>query len=157
MKDLNIYKKSSITKKWFVIDAKEMVLGRIAARIAVILKGKHKASYAPNMDCGDNVVVVNAKDVHLSGNKLSKKNGKIYYRHTGYPGGLKTTTAYDVKNGKYPERLLKMCVKGMLKKGALREKIMGNLYVYSGHEHKHEAQKPVLLNLSSENPKNQRR
>lgn len=153
----SIYKKANIKKDWLVIDASQAVLGRMSSQVAMILKGKHKATYAPNMDCGDNVIIINAEKVHLSGNKLDSRNGKVYYRHTGYPGGIKETTANFILQGKYPERLIKLAVTRMLKKSALRKKILGNLRIYKGNTHPHQAQNPKKYDLSIINKKNIKR
>ena len=155
--DINIYKPSSISKEWLVLDAKDMVLGRLASRVAIMLKGKHKPSYAPNMDCGDNIIIVNADKIHLTGNKLDKKSGKVYYRHTGHPGGIKSDTALNILHGPRPERVLQMAITRMLKKSPLRNKILGNLYIYNGENHPHSAQKPQPCDLSLVNAKNKKR
>lgn len=155
--DINIYKPSAISKEWLILDAKDMVLGRFASRVALILKGKHKPSYAPNMDCGDNIIIVNADKIYLSGKKLDKKVGKVYYRHTGYPGGLKSDTAFSIFNGPRPEKLLEFAITRMLKKSPLRNKILGNLHIYKGQEHPHAAQQPKPYDLSLVNQKNKKR
>ena len=136
-------KLSDISKEWFLIDADGVVLGRMAAKIAKIIRGKHKANYTPHMDCGDNVVVINAEKIKLTGNKLDQKE---YVRHTGYPGGRKVTLAKDLIQ-KYPVRLVEKAVKGMLPKNKLGRLISKNLYVYSGENHNQMAQKPKLINL----------
>lgn len=149
-------KPSDINKEWLIIDASGLVLGRLAAEVSKILRGKHKASYTPHMDCGDNVVIVNADKIILTGNKNDKKDGKIYYRHTGFPGGIKETTAGKVLAGKYPERVVKMAVKRMINYGPLGRKQFSNLYVYSGNEHPHTAQQPVSYDFAAKNSKNKR-
>lgn len=149
-------KPSDIQKKWWVIDAKDLVLGRLASQTAILLRGKHKASFTPHMDCGDNVIIINAKYVHLTGKKGDPKNGKIYYRHTGFPGGIKEITAGKVLAGKYPERVVKMAVKRMISRNSLGAKQLGNLYVYPEGEHLHEAQKPQILDIASKNSKNRK-
>tara|TARA_B100000579_G_scaffold437651_1_gene467994 strand:- start:10110 stop:10571 length:462 start_codon:yes stop_codon:yes gene_type:complete len=136
-------KLSDISKEWFLIDADGVVLGRMASKIAKIIRGKHKANYTPHMDCGDNVVVINAEKIKLTGNKLDQKE---YVRHTGYPGGRKVTLAKDLIQ-KYPVRLVEKAVKGMLPKNKLGRLISKNLYVYSGENHNQIAQKPKLINL----------
>lgn len=157
MKTNIIYKKDFIKKDWVLIDAKDMVLGRLSSRVAMMLKGKHKATYAPCMDCGDNVIIINARNIHLSGKKLNKKNGKVYYKHTGHPGGIKQLKAIEILEGKYPERVLFMSIERMLKKTALRKKIMGNLHIYPDDTHPHQAQKPKLIDLAQQNDKNKKR
>lgn len=147
---------SDIEKKWWVIDAKDMVLGRLASQIAILLRGKHKPTFTPHMDCGDYVIVVNAKHVHLSGKKADSKDGKFYYRHTGFPGGIKETTAGKILAGKYPERVLKMAIKRMISRNKMGAKQIGNLYVYADFEHPHIAQKPETFDIASKNSKNKK-
>lgn len=138
-------KAKDISRKWLLIDAKNQVLGRLASQITKILRGKTKVFYTPFMNCGDNVIVINAKDIKMTGKKLYNH---IYYRHTGYPGGIKKTTAYDIINSIYPERLLKFAVKRMMPaKSNLAKKQLKNLYIYSEGEHKHTAQKPQLVKI----------
>jgi len=146
-------KPADIEKKWYVVDADGVVLGRLAARIATILRGKHKPSYTPHMDCGDHVIVVNAGKVRLTGNKLA---GKVYYRHTGYPGGIKEKTAGQILAGKNPERVVEKAVERMVPRGPLGRQQMRNLRIYAGAEHPHEAQAPAVLDIGAENPKNRR-
>ena len=135
---------SNIQKSWLLIDAKDQVLGRLSAQIAKILRGKHKPSYTPYMDCGDNIVVINAEKVRLTGKKLQQK---VYYKHTGFPGGIKEKTAGEMLNGRYPERMLKLAVKRMLpKESPLARQQFKNFYVYAGENHPHIAQKPKLVN-----------
>ena len=136
-------KLSDIKKEWFLVDANGAVLGRMASKIAKIIRGKHKSNYTPHMDCGDNVVVINADKVRLTGNKLEQKE---YVRHTGYPGGRKVIIAKDLIE-KHPIRLVEKAVKGMLPKNKLGRSINKNLYVYAGDEHDQVAQKPTLINL----------
>ncbi|MGI4775557.1 MAG: 50S ribosomal protein L13 [Janthinobacterium lividum] len=147
-------KPSEIEKKWWVIDARDVILGRLAAEVAKILRGKHKPTFTPHMDCGDYVIIINAKNVHLTGNKLDRKDGKIYYRHTGFPGGIKETTAGKILEGKYPERIIKMAVQRMLTRNVLSNKQIGNLHVYASTEHPHSAQKPEPYDFASMNNKN---
>lgn len=147
-------KPSDIEKKWWLIDAKDLVLGRLASQVAILLRGKHKPSFTPHMDCGDNVVIINAKDINLTGRKLNSKDGKLYYRHTGFPGGVKETTAGKVLAGKHPERVVQMAVKRMISRNSLGSKQMSNLYVYAGSEHPHAGQKPESLDLLAKNRKN---
>jgi large subunit ribosomal protein L13 len=144
---------AEIEKKWLLIDAEGVVLGRMAAEIAKILRGKHKPSFTPHMDCGDNVIVINAKKVKLTGKKLTDK---VYYRHTGYPGGIKSRTAQQILEGKQPENVVIKAVERMLPKGPLGRTQLTNLRVYSGAEHQHEAQQPEVLDIAAMNPKNKR-
>ena len=137
--------KANADKKWFIVDAEGQTLGRLARRIAIVLRGKHKVNYTPHDDCGDFVVVINAEKVTLSGKKWSDKQ---YIRHTGYPGGQRVTTAEEMLS-KHPERLLEKAVKGMLPKNKLGRAIYRNMKVYTGPEHEQEAQKPQVLDLST--------
>ena len=146
-------KPSDIEKKWFLVDAEGVVLGRLASQIAIILRGKHKPSFTPHMDCGDNIVVINAEKVLLTGKKLSDK---IYYRHTGYPGGIKERKASDILEGKRPGDLLFKAVDRMITSGPLGRQQMRNLRIYVGAEHPHEAQQPEVLDIAAMNPKNKR-
>jgi large subunit ribosomal protein L13 len=138
-----VAKEHEVDKKWYLVDAGEKVLGRLATEIAVILRGKNKPIFTPHMDAGDYVVVVNADKVILTGNKLEKK---IYYRHSGYPGGLKEITAADMLEKK-PERLLMLAVKGMLPKNSLGRRQLTKLKIYAGPNHHHQAQKPEKLEI----------
>ena len=144
---------ADIDKKWVLVDAEGVVLGRMASQIALILRGKHKPSYTPHMDCGDNVVVINAGKVKLTGKKLKDK---IYYRHTGYPGGIKERRAGEILEGKYPERVVQKAIERMIPGGPLGRRQLKNLRVYAGAEHPHEAQNPEVLDLAARNPKNKR-
>ncbi|MGA0562256.1 50S ribosomal protein L13 [Ancylobacter sp. VNQ12] len=144
-------KPADVEKKWVVIDASGLVVGRLAALIATRLKGKHKPIYTPHVDCGDNVVVINAEKVVLTGNK---RNAKVYYHHTGFPGGIKERTAKFVLDGRFPERVVEKAVERMLARGPLGRKILGNLRVYKGASHPHEAQKPEVLDVAALNRKN---
>ncbi len=146
-------KPSDIEKKWLVIDADGVVLGRLASRVANILRGKHKAIYTPHMDCGDNVIVVNAEKVVLTGRKRFQKR---YYRHTGYPGGIKESLADDVLTGRFPERVIYKAIERMVPRGPLGRTQMKNLRVYAGPEHPHVAQQPEALDVAAMNPKNKR-
>lgn len=128
----------TVNKEWLLIDADGMVLGRLASEVAMLLRGKHKPEFTPHVDCGDNVVIVNAEKVKLTGNKWDDKE---YIRHSGYPGGQRSRTAKEVL-AKYPERLVENAVKGMLPKNRLGSQLFRNLYVYTGPEHKQEAQQP---------------
>jgi len=144
---------SDIEKKWILIDAEGVVLGRLAAQVAKILRGKHKPSFTPHMDCGDNVIIINAEKVKLTGKKLSDK---IFYWHTGYPGGIKERSAGQILEGKYPERVVIKAVERMITRNNLGRQQMKNLRVYAGAEHPHEAQQPEVLDLAAMNPKNKR-
>ena len=146
-------KPADIDKKWFVIDADGVVLGRLASLIANRLRGKHKTSYTPHMDCGDYIVVVNAERVRLTGNK---KADKKFYWHTGYPGGIKERTVGAILGGKYPERVIEKAVERMVPRGPLGRQQMRNLKVYKGPSHPHEAQSPAPLDVAAMNPKNKR-
>ena len=146
-------KPSEIQKKWFLVDAEGLVLGRMAAEIAKILRGKHKTTFTPHMDCGDNVIVVNAEKVHVTGNKLADK---VFYWHTGYPGGIKERTMGQTLKGRFPERAIIKAVERMITRGPLGRKQMGNLKVYAGPSHPHEAQQPEALDLAARNAKNAR-
>ena len=146
-------KPADIEKKWILIDADGAVLGRLAAQVSMILRGKHKPTYTPHMDCGDNVIVINAEKVRLTGNKLSDK---VYYRHTGHPGGIRSNTAGEILEGKFPERVIEKAVERMMTRNRLGRHLMGNLKVYAGPEHPHEAQTPEVLDLATLNPKNKR-
>jgi large subunit ribosomal protein L13 len=144
-------KPSDIDKKWTLIDADGLVLGRLAALVATRLRGKHKAMYTPHIDCGDHVVVVNAERVALTGNKRGQKT---YYRHTGYPGGIKQRTAQQILEGAHPERLIEKAVQRMLPGGALARDQLKKLHVYKGPEHPHRGQEPVALDPAAVNRKN---
>jgi large subunit ribosomal protein L13 len=149
-------KPSEIVKNWLIIDAKDIVLGRLAVEVANILRGKHKPTFTPHMDCGDNVIIINARSVKLTGNKAARKDGKVYYWHTGYPGGIKETTAGKLLEGKYPERVIELAVKRMITKNNLRNKQMTNLYIYPGESHPHQAQQPKFHDFAAKNSKNKR-
>ncbi len=135
---------ATVNKEWVVIDATDLVLGRLASRIALILRGKNKPNFTPNIDCGDNVIVLNADKVKLTGNKMTDRK---YVRHTGYPGGQRFTTPKEVLQKK-PTELVRMAVKGMLPKNRLGAKLLGNLYLYQGSEHPHQAQQPKTIKLN---------
>lgn len=139
--------KATVNKEWVVIDAENVVLGRLASEVAKILRGKNKPEFTPHVDCGDNVIVINAEKVQLTGKKLTDK---IYLRHTGYPGGQRTQTPKDIL-AKYPERLVEKAVKGMLPKNKLGSQLFRNLHVVVGPKHKFEAQKPKVVDLSTNN------
>jgi large subunit ribosomal protein L13 len=137
-------KPAEVERHWYVVDATDQVLGRLATRLATVLRGKHKPSYTPHVDTGDFVVVVNAEKVRLTGRKAEQK---VYHRHTGYPGGIKSTTAAKRLAGPHPERVLADAVRGMLPKNALGRKMGSKLKVYAGPEHPHAAQQPEALPL----------
>ena len=146
-------KPADIEKKWILIDAENMVVGRLAAVIATRLRGKHLPTFTPHMDCGDNVVVINADKVKFTGKKMGDKK---YYRHTGYPGGIKETTPEKIMEGKFPESVVEIAVKRMLPRGPLGRQQLTNLKVYAGSEHPHEAQSPETLDVAAMNSKNVR-
>ena len=150
---MNTYslKQKDIKKKWYLINADGLVLGRLASKISTILRGKHKTNYSPHLDCGDNVIVVNAKKVRLTGSKEKKKK---YYKHTGYPGGLKETTFTELINGKNPTNVLKKSVERMMSANALSKKQLSNLRIFSDEKHILDAQKPEIMDFGSFNRKN---
>jgi len=148
-----VLKAGELDKKWLLIDADGLVLGRLASIIAMRLRGKHKPSYTPHMDCGDHVVVVNAEKVQLTGNK---RRDSIFYWYTGYPGGIKGRSKGAILEGKHPERVLEKAVERMLPRGPLGRRIMGHLKVYKGPTHPHEAQQPQRLDVAAMNRKNTR-
>ena len=152
---MNTYatKPSDIERKWYVVDASGVVLGRLSAEIAKILRGKHKANFVPNIDCGDYVVVINADKVKLTGNKLSSKK---YFHHTGWAGGIKETTAEKLLNGRFPERVIIKAVERMISRNPMGRQQMSKLKVYAGENHPHSAQNPVVLDIAAKNPKNKR-
>lgn len=137
--------KDTVEKNWVLIDAEEQVLGRLASKVAFILRGKHKPDYTPHVDCGDNVVIINAEKIKLSGSKMTDKK---YIRHTGFPGGQRITTPQELLK-KHPERIIEKAVKGMLPKNRLGRDLYRNLFVYAGEEYPHEAQKPKKMELNS--------
>ena len=138
-------KKETVQKEWFIVDAKDEVLGRLASQVAKILRGKHKPSFTPHVDCGDNVIVINAEKVKLTGQKMTDKK---YIRHTGYPSGQRVDTPESLLKRK-PQAVIEKAVTGMLPKNRLGKKIFNNLYVYVGEAHPHEAQQPKKLDLNS--------
>ena len=143
MKNTYMQKKEDIVRNWYVIDAEGQTLGRLATKVAHVLRGKHKPTYTPHVDCGDFVIVVNASKINLTGNKL---NDKIYYNHSGYTGGLRERSARVMKE-QYPEEMIERAVKGMLPKGRLGRQMYKKLFVYAGSEHPHMAQKPVEMKV----------
>ena len=146
-------KPKEIQHDWIIIDAEDLVLGRLSTIVATRLRGKHKVNYTPHVDCGDNIIIINAEKVKLTGNKRQKK---IYYWHTGYPGGIKSRTAEKMLDGNHPERVIEKAVTRMIPKGPLGRKVLKKLHIYSGKTHPHEAQKPVALDVAKLNEKNKR-
>lgn len=143
-------KPGEVEKKWYLIDANGLVLGRMATEIAKRLRGKHKPQFTPHIDCGDHIVVINAEKVRLTGNKAQDK---VFYWHTGYPGGIKGITPAKTLAGNYPERLIEKAVERMIPRGPLGRKVLGHLKVYAGTAHPHEAQNPQPLDLAALNSK----
>jgi large subunit ribosomal protein L13 len=148
-----VQKPAEVEKKWILIDAEGLVVGRLATIIAMHLRGKHKATYTPHVDDGDNVIVINAEKVVFTGKKYADKK---YYWHTGYPGGIKERTARQIIEGRFPERVLEKAVERMIPRGPLGRRQMKNLRVYPGTNHPHEAQQPVALDVAKLNAKNTR-
>lgn len=146
-------KPADVEKKWFLVDADGVVLGRMASVIANRLRGKHKPGYTPHVDCGDYIIVINAEKVRLTGNKAAKEK---FYWHTGYPGGIKSRTWGQILESKHPERLVIKAVERMVPRGPLGRSQMRSLKVYAGSEHPHEAQQPETLDIAAMNPKNKR-
>ena len=146
-------KPAEVEKKWVLIDAQGLVVGRLASLIAMRLRGKHLPTYTPHVDCGDNVIVINADKVVLTG---AKYEDKVYYHHTGYPGGIKERSPRQIMEGKHPERVVTKAVERMLARGPLQRQLMRNLRVYKGAEHPHAAQNPVALDVAKLNRKNVR-
>lgn len=145
-------KPKDVTAKWWIIDAEGLVLGRLASRVALLLRGKHKTMFTPHIDTGDNVVIINADKVKLTGKKMENK---IYYHHTGFPGGIKTATPQFILGSKYPGRVIEKAVERMMpKESPLARQQLGKLKVYGGTQHPHEAQKPEVIDFASKNPKN---
>jgi len=147
-------KKEEIKKKWLLIDAKDAVLGRLAVHSANILRGKNKPNYTPNQDCGDNLIIINADQVHLTGKKATDK---IYYRHTGYPGGIKETNPTKMKAKNKSNEIIKLAIKRMIPNGPLGKKQLSNCKIYSGQEHSHTAQQPQKIEFEKFNNKNIKR
>ena len=136
-------KKETVERKWFVVDASGKTLGRLATQVANVLRGKHKPTYTPHIDCGDNVIIINAEKINLTGNKMDKK---IYYNHSGYPGGLRERTAKTMVE-QYPEEMIERAIKGMLPNGPLGRQMFKKLFVYAGENHEHQAQKPEVMEI----------
>lgn len=146
-------KPAEVEKKWVVIDGSGLVVGRLAALVALRLRGKHKAGFTPHVDCGDNVIVINAEKVLLTGRKREQK---VYYHHTGFIGGIKERSAKFILEGRFPERVVEKAVQRMLPRGPLGRKQLGNLRVYKGASHPHEAQQPQTVDVAALNRKNAR-
>lgn len=144
-------KPAEVEKKWHVIDAEGLVVGRLASIVANILRGKHKPSYTPHVDCGDHVIILNSDKVRFTGNKAAQK---VYYKHTGYAGGIKGITAAKVLDGRFPERVLEKAVERMIPRGPLGRAQMKALHLYNGTEHPHDGQQPQVLDIASMNRKN---
>ncbi|CAN5558890.1 50S ribosomal protein L13 [soil metagenome] len=151
MKTTKSVKPYEVEKKWHIIDADGLVVGRMASIVANILRGKHKPSFTPHVDCGDNVIIINADKVRFTGKKLTDK---IYYRHTGYAGGIKGVAAGKILEGRFPERIIEKAIERMIPRGPLGRDQMRNLRVFAGSEHPHEAQNPEVLDIGSMNRKN---
>ena len=147
-------KPSDIEKKWILVDAEGLIVGRLASIVALRLRGKHKPTFTPHMDCGDNVIIVNAEKVVFTGRKRTQKK---YHWHTGHPGGIKERVADKILTGKFPERVVEKAVERMLPRGPLGRQQLGNLRVYAGPEHPHAAQSPETLDIAAMNVKNSRR
>lgn len=154
MKTTRSIRPQDVKKQWILVDAQDLVLGRLASVVAMRLRGKHKPSFTPHVDCGDNVIIINAEKIHLTGNKLTDKK---FYWHTGYAGGIKERTMEQILSSKHPERVVIKAVERMITRNVLGRQIMRNLKVYVGPNHPHEAQSPVVLDVGSLNPKNKRR
>ncbi len=146
-------KPAEVEKKWVLVDAENLIVGRLAALIAMRLRGKHRPTYTPHVDTGDNVIVINAEKVVLTGRKLDQKT---YHRHTGWPGGIKSRTARQVIEGRFPERIVEKAVERMLPRGPLGRQQLKNLRVYAGPEHPHAAQQPEVLDIATLSKKNVR-
>ena len=146
-------KAGDIQKKWWLVDARDLILGRMASQIALRLRGKHKPIFSPHLDCGDCVVVINADKIKLTGNKLKDKK---FYWHTGFPGGIKERSMEALITGKFPERVVQKAVERMITRGPLGRQQMTHLKVYAGDQHPHGAQNPEVLDISALNPKNKR-
>ena len=153
MKTTKSAKPREVEKKWHLIDADGLVVGRLATIVANILRGKHKPSFTPHVDCGDHVVIVNADKVRFTGKKLTDK---VYYRHTGYAGGIKSTTPAKILEGRFPGRVVEKAIERMIPRGPLGRRQMSNLHVYPGVDHPHEAQQPEKVDIAKMNRKNMR-
>jgi large subunit ribosomal protein L13 len=146
-------KPAEVEKKWILIDAKGLVVGRLATLVSMRLRGKHRPTYTPHVDDGDNVIIINAAQVVLTGRK---RENKVYYNHTGFIGGIKERTAKSILEGRFPERVVEKAIERMIPRGPLGRKQLGNLRVYAGAEHPHEAQQPEVIDVASLNRKNTR-
>lgn len=146
-------KPSEIERKWWLIDAENLVVGRVSTIITNILRGKHKPTFSPNLDCGDHVVVINADKIKFTGKKYANKK---YYWHTGHPGGIKERSARQILEGRFPERILEESVSRMISRGPLQRDIMVKLHIYAGSEHKHQGQNPQVLDIAAMNRKNKK-
>jgi large subunit ribosomal protein L13 len=142
-----------IERKWYVIDATDLVLGRMASRAATILRGKHKPTFTPSMDCGDHIIIINADKVYLTGNKFDNKK---YFWHTGHPGGIKERNVRETMEGKFPERVIGKAIERMISRNPLGREQMRKLHIYTGSEHPHAGQTPITLDFGSENRKNKK-
>jgi large subunit ribosomal protein L13 len=149
-----VMKAQEVEKKWVLIDAEGVVLGRLASQVAMILRGKHRPTFTANADCGENVIVINAEKVRVTGKKLSDK---VFYWHTNFPGGLKQRTMGQILGGKFPERAIEKAVERMMPRGPLGRQQMRNMRVYAGAQHPHEAQQPAIVDIAGRNPKNKRK
>jgi large subunit ribosomal protein L13 len=143
-----------VERKWYIVDATDLILGRMSVVVADYLRGKHKPIFTPNQDCGDFVIIINADKIHLTGNKYEYKK---YAHHTNFPGGLKETTARKILEGKFPERVVEQAIKKMITRNALGRKVVKKLFVYSGSENPHSAQKPEVLDIRAMSKKNSKR
>lgn len=146
-------KEKDLHKKWYLVDAQDLILGRLSALLANIVRGKNKPEYTPHLDCGDNVIVINAEKIALTGNKLEDEK---FYWHTGHPGGIKERTMKERLTSRFPERVILKAVQRMIPKGPLGRHQLKNLFVYAGPEHPHDAQKPEILDIAALNPKNKK-
>lgn len=144
---------SDVERKWYVIDAEGIVLGRLASLVSMRLRGKHKPMFTPHIDCGDNIIIVNAGKVRLTGKKMDDRK---FYWHTGYPGGIKSASMRHILSGKHPERVVIKAIERMVKRSPLGRQQMTKLHVYGGGDHPHEGQKPEILDVAAMNPKNKR-
>ncbi|HBH26892.1 MAG TPA: 50S ribosomal protein L13 [Rhodospirillaceae bacterium] len=153
MKQTRSIRAAEVDKRWLLVDAEGVVLGRLASLIAARLRGKHKPSFTPHVDCGDHIIVVNAGKVKLTGNKAQ---GDVFHWHTGYPGGIKSRTKGQILAGRHPERVVEKAVQRMLPRGPLGRRVFGNLRVYPGPDHPHVAQQPEMWDIAGANPKNTR-
>ena len=146
-------KPSEVEHKWFVVDAEGVVLGRLASIVAMRLRGKHKTIFTPHIDCGDNIIVINAEKVKLTGRK---RTDEVFYWHTGHPGGIKGRPLGKILDGNHPERVIEKAVERMITRSALGRQVMRKLHIYAGPSHPHEAQQPEVLDIAAMNPKNKR-